>query len=58
MGQVDLDDVVRRTAQELSSLGRVDHVVGRGGHRLEASDLRQVVVKGVQGFDVGHLSRV
>ena len=53
--QVDLDHVVRRTAQELRSLGRVDHVIGRGGHRLQAADLRQVVVKGVEGFDVGHL---
>ena len=58
LGQVDLDHVVRRTAQELRSLGRVDHVIGRRGHRLQATDLGQVVVKGVEGFDVGHLSRV
>jgi hypothetical protein len=58
LGQVDLDDVVRRTAQELRSLGRVDHVIGRRGHRLQSADLGQVVVKGVESFDVGHPSRV
>ena len=56
--QVDLDDVVRRAAHELGSLGRVDHVIGRRRDRLQPADPREVVVKCVERFDVGHRSRV
>ena len=56
--QIDLDDVVRRAAHELSSLGRVDHVIGRRRDRLQPADPREVVVKCVKRFDVGHRSRV
>jgi hypothetical protein len=52
--QVDLHHVVRRAPQQPGTLLGVDDVVGRRDDELEAADLLQVVVEGVQGRDVGH----
>ena len=52
--QVDLDHVVRRTAQELSSLGRVDHVIWGSRNRRGTADALEGVVERAEGLDVGH----
>ena len=54
LGQVDLDDVVRRAREERLALLRVDDVVGRRDDGGEAARARQVVVESPEGSDVGH----
>ncbi len=52
--QVDLDDVVGGTGDQLGALRGVDDVVGRRGDRGEATGAVEVVVESVKGRDVGH----
>ena len=52
--EVDLDDVVRRLGRQRGALLRVDDVVGRRDDGLQAADVVEGVVEGVEGLDVGH----
>ena len=54
LGEVDLDDVVRRSLQELRPVGRVDHVVRGRDQIVEVPGAGRVVVQGAKRLDVGH----
>jgi hypothetical protein len=57
LGQVDMHDVVRGARRQLGALGRVDHVVGRGGDGAERAHDGEVGVQGAQRLDLGHGGR-
>ena len=52
--QVDLDDVVRRAAQQLRALLVVDDVVGRSDDVREVSDDGRVEAESTERSDLGH----
>ena len=52
--QVELDDVVRRARGELSSLGLVDHVIGRSDDVGQLLDPAEVVVHRLKGEYLCH----
>src|SRR4029450_3374466 len=57
LGQVDVDDVVRRAGGEPGPLPGADDVVGRCDQVAQRPRRAQVVVERAQGLDLGHRRR-
>ena len=54
LGQVDLHHVERALGEQLGAQLVVDHVVGRGDHRLERADGGGLVAQRAERLDLGH----